>query len=79
MYFNIIYIYISSIIYNKKKIIKMIAPGSLNKVIMRIVQKFTGIFILINDPSKFIANSKTNAINKDLNNHFKNFFIISPI
>lgn len=53
----------------------MIAPGNLNKVINRIVHIFTGILIFINEPIKLIANIKINAINNDLNNHFKNFFI----
>jgi len=53
----------------------MIAPGSLNIVIIKIVQKFNGIFIFINEPSKLIAKIIINAINKDLKNHFKNFFI----
>lgn len=53
----------------------MIAPGSLNKVTINIVHKLTGILILIKDPSKFNAKIIINAINKDLKNHFKNFFI----
>jgi len=53
----------------------MIAPGSLNKVIINIVHTFTGIFIFIKDPSKFIAKININASNKDLKSHFKNFFI----
>jgi|GEM_PF-4369208 hypothetical protein len=57
----------------------MIAPGSLNSVIIRIVQKLTGIFILINDPNKFTVKIIIKAINNDLNSHLKNFFIFSPI
>lgn len=58
----------------------MIAPGTLNKVIIAIVHILTGILIFINEPKRFTANIITSAINKDLNNHFKNFFIyITPI
>lgn len=52
----------------------MIAPGSLKMVIIKIVQILIGIFILIKDPKRLIAKISINAINKDLNNHFKNFF-----
>jgi hypothetical protein len=53
----------------------MIAPGNLNTVINNNVHIFKGIFIFIKDPSRLIPNIRSNAINNDLNNHFKKFFI----
>ena len=63
--------------YNKKKIIKMIAPGSLSNVIKIKVHIFNGILTLINEPNKLIAKIITSAINTDLTNHFKNFIILT--
>lgn len=60
-----------------KKIIKIIAPGSLNKVTNAIVQKFRGILILIKDPNKLITKINKSAINSDLKNHLIKFFIHS--
>jgi len=58
--------------YNKKNIIRIIAPGTRKKNIIRKVQKFRGMFIFRSVPAiltkKIIKQAKTT----DLSNHFKN-------
>ena len=53
----------------------MIDPGNLKRVTKRIVQRLTGMLMLMKEPSRLIPKMMTKAIVKDLKSHLRKAFI----